>query len=411
MGTALRPAAGDAARAIVAAVRRQPTLRMPLQDTLGHVLADDVRATIPLPPWTNAAMDGYAVRGADIAIASATTPARLAVVGEVPAGASPQRTVGPGEAIRIFTGAPVPDGADSVVRQEDTDQGEPMVSVLSARDAGANIRRAGADLAPDALALQGGTIVGAHQLALLAALGISHATVHRKPRVAILVTGNELATASESEEVLAGRRLADANGPGLSALVSESGGLPVSLGIAPDDPTAIRTALEAAGDADLLITAGGISVGAHDHLPAVMKALGATLLVERVRMRPGGPTTFGLLPDRRPWLGLPGNPVSAMVTFELFGRPAIRTMLGDRTPFRTVSRFALHAPIRREPAVDLYVRVEFLPSDNGGLARARLTGPQGSGMLTSVARADGLVIVPAGSGELAAGSVVEGWEW
>jgi molybdopterin molybdotransferase len=399
--------ATEAANEIVAAVAVQPSLRVPLADARGHVLAEDVFASIPLPPWTNSAMDGYAVRGDDVRGATPEAPMQLRVVDAVRAGEFPRRSLGTGEAVRVFTGAPVPLGADTVVRQEDTDRGMTMVAIHRDRDAGANVRLSGADLAHGALALGAGASLGAHQLAVLAALGVAHPMVHRLPRIAVLATGDEIVSIDHPEDILAARKLADVNGPVLAALVHEAGGVAVSLGIVRDDPAELQERLNASDDFDMLITVGGVSVGDHDHVRDALAARGARTRFDRVRVRPGGPTVFGLLPDRRPWLGLPGNPVSAMVTFELFGRPAIRAMAGHRDPFRVVLRAILGADAKQDATLDQFVRCTFSPSAREGLPMARLTGPQGSGMLMSIVHADGLAIIPAGNATIPAGSMVD----
>lgn len=401
--------AGEAARDIVAVVPVQPPLRIPLIDSVGHVLAEDLTASIDLPPWTNAAMDGYAVRAKDIRGARHDAPVHLRVIGAIPAGAIPDRALRTGEAMRIYTGAPLPADADSVIRQEDTDRGADYVTVFDDRDAGANVRRAGGDLARGAPALPSGTVIGPHQLALLAALAVTHPMVHRRPRVGILATGDEVVSLDHPEEILASRRLADVNSPALAALVQQAGGVAVPLGLSPDDPAELQRVVLAADDVDLLITAGGVSVGDHDHVRSVMAACGVTTSFDRVRIRPGGPTTFGRFPPGRPWLALPGNPVSAMVTFELFGRPAVRAMSGHRDPFRPVTQVVLADDARRDPVLDQYLRCTFDAPEDGRMARATLTGPQGSGMLMSMARADGLVLVPAGEGAALAGAMARAW--
>lgn len=356
-------------------------------------------------------MDGYAVRAADVRGASAASPISLRVVEVIAAGDAVMRPLKGGEAMRIFTGAPVPPGADSVIRQEDSDRGIDEVVILNDRDAGANIRLAGGDLARGALALAAGTVIGPHQLGLLAALAVAHPVVHRKPRVGILAGGDELVSLDRREEILSGERLSDVNGPALRALVEAAGGVAVPLGLVADDPVALRSRIEAAQDVDLIITAGGVSVGDHDYVHQVMEALGVTPVVRRVRIRPGGPTAFGMLPDGRGWLALPGNPVSAMVTFELFGRPAIRTMMGQREARRPQILVILDEVVTADPVLDLYLRVTFTWAQDGGPPHARLTGPQGSGMLSSMARAEGLVVVNAGAGRVEAGSAVTGLVW
>jgi molybdopterin molybdotransferase len=386
----------EAARDIVAAVAVQPSLRMPLLDACGHVLRHDVLAAVALPPWTNAGMDGYAIRADDLHGASPTTPVRLHVIDSIAAGTVTTRSLGAGEAARIFTGAPLPPGADSVIRQEDTAREGATITILSDRDARANVRHAGGDLALGALALGAGTVLGPHQIALLAALAVAHPVVHRRPRVGILTSGDELVSLEHPDEILAARKQADVNTPALAALVQQAGGIAVPLGIARDNRQELHRLIEAADDIDLLITAGGVSVGDHDHIRAVMVAREVHTIFDRVRVRPGGPTAFGTFPDGRPWLALPGNPVSAMVTFELFGRPAIRRMAGYRNPFRRPMRAMLHDAVRPDATLDQYLRVSFTGDAGGGLPVAALTGAQGSGMLMSLARADGLVIIPAG---------------
>ena len=400
-----RHSVSEAASAIVASVGIQPSLRIPLADSVGHVLAEDVVAPIPLPPWTNAAMDGYAVRAADVLGASESAPISLRVVAAVTAGDRPANALNPGEAARVYTGAPVPANADSVIRQEDSDRGVDEVLIRNSRDIGANVRPAGGDLARGALALAAGTVIGPHQLALLAALAVAHPMVHRKPRVGILAGGDELVSLDRREEILSGERLSDVNGPALIALVEQAGGVPVSLGLASDDPAALRARIEAAQDVDLIITAGGVSVGDRDFVREVMAALGVRPVVQRVKIRPGGPTAFGVLPDGRGWLALPGNPVSAMVTFELFGRPAIRRMAGHVHVYRRTMRVVLDDVVHGDPVLDLYLRVVLTYPEEGGMPHARLTGPQGSGMLTSMARADGLVVIEKGEGRRERGDV------
>ncbi|MBA2293201.1 MAG: molybdopterin molybdotransferase MoeA [Gemmatimonadales bacterium] len=387
---------GEAQRIILGAAPVQPTLAMPLHDAIGRILAADVMAPFPLPPWTNAAMDGYAVRADDVRGASASAPVALRVVGHAPAGGAEQAMVEAGTAVRIFTGGRVPEGADGVVRQEDTDTDGVVVRVLNDRDAGANVRAAGGDLARGALALAAGTHVGPRQLALLAALGVSHPMVHRAPRVGVLSGGDEVVSLDDIDAIHRGDRLADVNGPALAALVADAGGVAESLGIARDNVDDIVARVRAAGACDAIITAGGISVGEHDHVHRAMAILGARELVSRVRVRPGGPTAFAVLPDGRPWLALPGNPVSAIVTFELFGRPMIRAMSGDSAPMPRLIAVMLEDAVKPDAVLDLYLRATLEWPSGGGVPRARLTGAQGSGILTSVARADALVVVPAG---------------
>jgi molybdopterin molybdotransferase len=339
-------------------------------------------------------MDGYALRAADVAGARADAPAVLRVVGTIAAGGAAEHAVGPGEAVRIMTGAPVPDGADSVVRIEDTDGGTDRVAVRNARDAGRNVRPRGEDLSRGAVAVAKGTPVGPAQLGVLASVGATQVDVHRRPRVGILSSGDELVDVDRFDEVVAGRRIVASNSYTLWALVRAAGAEPIDLGLVGDDPTAIRARIEQGlASCDVLLTSGGVSVGAFDFTREVVTALGAELRLWRVRMRPGAPIGFGMLRGS-PWLGLPGNPVSAMVTFELFARPALRRMAGHRLLFRRPVTVRLDEAITLAAPLTHFMRAIVTPTADGEPAPARLTGPQGSGLLTSMERANALVIVP-----------------
>ncbi|MGE5231215.1 MAG: molybdopterin molybdotransferase MoeA, partial [Deltaproteobacteria bacterium] len=258
-------AAAEAARRILADIRPQPPLRVPLDDALASVLAEDVVSPLDIPAWTNSAMDGYAARGADVRGASAAAPVRLRVVEQLPAGRFPTRALGPGEAARIFTGAPLPEGADSVIRQEDTDLGAKTVTILKDRDVGVNIRRAGEDIRKGQTVLRAGTALAPAHLGVLASLAVAHPLVRRRPRVAILGSGDEIVDVDQPEEILSGRKTASSNTHTLVALVRQAGGEPVNLGIARDTPESLRTHLTHALEADLLVTTAGISVGEHDY--------------------------------------------------------------------------------------------------------------------------------------------------
>lgn len=395
--------ARDAAEAVLASAKVQPALRMPLDDALGCILASDVTSPIDIPPWRNSAMDGYAVRADDVRGAGPETPLRLGVVEEVPAGAFPTRRVGPGEAVRIFTGAPLPEGADTVVRQEDTDRGRQVVTILSDRDAGANVRAAGEDVRRGDLVLTAGTAIGPAQVGVLASLAQSHPMVHRQPRVAILGGGDEIVDLDQPEEILAGRKIASSNTHTLVALVRLAGGVPVNLGIARDNPHSLREHLERAADCDLIVTSAGISVGEHDYVRTVLEAMGARMEFWRVRMRPGAPVGFGHLGDV-PWVGLPGNPVSTMITFELFVRPAIRRMRGAALPFRRGTPVRLAQAVMIRPRLQHFLRVVLSDGPDG--PEARLAGAQGSGILTSMVKANALLVVPEGQHETPVGATV-----
>jgi molybdopterin molybdotransferase len=382
----------EASERILADVRPLPIERVMLLDALGQVLAEDVVAPLTVPPWDNSAMDGYAVRAADITRASGATPITLPVHETIAAGEFATRPIEPGEAARIMTGAPLPEGADTVVRVEDTDGGTTTVEIRDARDAGKNIRYRGEDLREGDRVLAAGTPLGAAQLGVLASVGRANVDVHRRPRIAIMGSGDELVDIDGFHEALAGRKIVSSNSYTLHALVRDAGGEPVNLGVAPDIPDAMRERLERAAGCDLIVTSAGASVGEFDYTRDVVEALGAEMRFWRVRMRPGAPIGFGVL-GGMPWLGLPGNPVSAMVTFELFVRPVVRRMLGHTRLFRRPVPVMLEETVTIGARLTHFLRAVVRVRDDGTLG-ARLTGPQGSGILTSMARANALLVVP-----------------
>jgi molybdopterin molybdotransferase len=375
---------------------------VPLREALGRVLAEEVRAPLALPPWDNSSMDGYAVRADDVKSATPDNPVALRVVDTVAAGARTSRQVGPGEAIRIMTGAPVPRGADSVIRVEDTDAGVATVRITAARDAMRNIRPRGEDLAKgDVVASAGEELFPGH-IGLLASVGRADLRVHRRPRVAVLASGDELVDVDRFSEVLAGERIVTSNSYSLDAAVRQAGADAVSLGTVGDDPVAIRERL-AECDCDLLLTTGGVSVGEFDFTRSVLAELGATMRFWKVKIRPGAPVGFGLLKGT-PWLGLPGNPVSTLVTFELFARPAIRKMQGHARLFRAPVPVRLAEAVTIAAPLTHFLRA-IVREENGTLV-ARLTGPQGSGLLSSMARANALLVIPSESARIEAGASV-----
>lgn len=396
----------EAAARITAAFAPLATLRVPLTSALGAVLAEDAVSPVTLPHWDNSAMDGYAVIGEDIRGAAEDAPVDLPVVGTIPAGGQPERAIVRGEAMRIMTGAPMPAGADTVVRVEDTDGGTQRVRVLKARDAGKNVRKRGEDIVTGSVAIPAGTPIGAAQIGVLASIGMAEVPIHRRPRVVILGSGDELVELDGFAEVRAGRRIVSSNRHTLEALVRLNGGEPLSLGHAADSLEAVRALLEraAALRPDLIITTAGVSVGEHDHTRTAVEQLGSRLDFWRVRMRPGAPLGFGRVKDI-PWIGLPGNPVSAMVTFELYVRPAIRRMLGHRRVHRQPVRVVLEEPVSIGAKLTHFYRAIVAPRADGRLG-ARLTGPQGSGILTSMSLANALLIVPEDSSTVPAGETL-----
>jgi molybdopterin molybdotransferase len=381
----------EASERILAAINPLPAVALPLRDALGLVLAEDVVSPIEHPPWDNSSMDGYAVRAADVARAGKDAPVVLPVLETVRAGQRPSRSVEGGTAIRVMTGAPVPDGADSVIRVEDTDGGETRVAIRDARDAGRNVRPRGEDLRSGEVAVAGGTLIGPAQLGVLASVGAATVRVHRRPRVAILASGDELVDLDRFDEVRRGDRIVTSNSYTIGANVLAAGGEAIDLGIVRDDPASYAEHMAGAHGMDLLITSGGVSVGAFDFTKDVLQSLGAELHLWRVLMRPGAPLGFGTL-HGMPWLGLPGNPVSTMVTFELFARPVIRRLRGERQAFRKPIDVRLREDVSIAAPLTHFMRAIVEWED--GVAWARLTGPQGSGLLTSMSRANALLVVP-----------------
>ena len=394
----------EAAALIPGAPTPLPAEPTSLAESLGRVLATEIRSPITLPHATNSAMDGYAVRGGDVAGASETAPVTLRVLETVAAGAFPTRAVGAGEATRIMTGAPLPEGADSVIRVEDTDAGVSQVAIRKDRDVGKNFRLRGEDLVEGGVALPAGMPLGAAQLGVLASIGQSVVPTHRRPRVAILGSGDELVDLDRFDEVRAGRKIVSSNAYTLDALVRLTGGVPIGLGHAADTPNAMRALLQRAIDAapDLIVTSAGVSVGEFDHTRTALESLGAEMLISRVRMRPGAPIGFGRV-HGIPWIGLPGNPVSVMVTFELFVRPVIRRMLGHTRLHRRPVRVTLEEPVRIGARLTHFLRAIVTTQPDGTLT-ARLTGPQGSGILTSMSLANALLVVPEDRSEVPAGA-------
>lgn len=374
---------------------------MPVRDALDRVLGEDVASPLALPPWDNSSMDGYAVRAADLRGATAANPVALPVAGTVAAGAVESQLLGVGQAIRIMTGAPIPAGADSVVRVEDTDGGTVTVRIRSDRDAGRNVRPRGEDVTKGAIVATRGTRIGPALVGLLASIGRDAVQVFRRPRVAVLASGDELVDLDRFDEVLAGRKIVSSNSYTLQAALRRDGTEPMLLGIARDDPDEMAQRLRSC-DADMLLTIGGVSVGAHDHTRSVVSALGARMEFWRASIRPGAPIGFGML-GAMPWLGLPGNPVSALVTYELFARPALRKLQGYRLVHRQPVPVTVEEPITISAPLTHFLRAIVRVTPAGYVAS--LTGPQGSGILSSMAAANALLIVPPETPRIDAGRV------
>jgi molybdopterin molybdotransferase len=388
---------------ILATIAASSSELITLDDALGRTLAEDVRSPIDHPPWDNSAMDGYAVRGSDVAGATNDRPAQLHIVEKVPAGGFPSQQVRAGTTIRIMTGAPIPGGADSVIRVEHTQlSGDDVVMVVNDADIKRNIRPRGEDVRKNAVALTAGALLRPAEIGMLATVGAQQVNVSRRPRVAILSTGDELAELNDFDAVRAGQKIVNSNSHALAAAVRAAGGEPTLLGIARDERTSLLDKLQQGLRADMLVTSAGASVGEHDLVKDVLEELGMRTAFWRVRVRPGSPFSFGVA-NHVPVFGLPGNPVSALVTCELFVKPALRRALGRRSLYSPTVRVRVAERIVTKGALTHFLRVRLTRGDDGGWL-ARLTGPQGSGMISSLAQADGLLVVPEAVDELAANS-------
>jgi molybdopterin molybdotransferase len=375
--------------------------RVPLRESLGRTLAEDAAGAEPVPGFDNSAMDGFAVRGADTRSASADAPVSLTVVAESRAGHPAAPGLASGEAIAISTGAMLPEGADAVVRVEDTSGADGRVLVRTEAAPGSNIRRAGEDIAPGQAVLGRGTTIGPAELGVLASLGAAEPLCAVRPRVVVLCTGDELI---EPGEPVRPGSVRNTNCYAVPALAIEAGAEARTAGSIRDDAAATADALERALDADMTVICGGVSVGAHDHVRPALETLGVERAFWGVALRPGKPTWFGISGSGGLVFGLPGNPVSAMVTFILFGRLAIRALIGA-DPLATRATAFLETGYQKSPGRAHAVRCSLRPSSRGLLARP--TGAQGSHVLTSMLSADALAFFPSASEGAAAGEAVE----
>jgi len=386
---------------------------IPLSEAAGRVLYEGIRSRIDLPLFTNSSMDGFAVRASDVSNASQENPIKLTVIEDIPAGRTPTMSLNENETSRIMTGAPVPEGADAVIPVEDTDQYDPKsrstfdlpqkIKVFRSIKPGDYVRQKGEDVRQHDVVLEANIPLKPQELGIMAMLGIAEVPVFRKPKIAILSTGDELVPV---DEPLDPGQIHDSNAYTLSALIKRDFGIPEYLGIVPDDENSVREFLEtaAANRADLILTSAGVSVGVFDYVRTVVESDGE-LSFWRVNMRPGKPVAFGNFQDV-PFIGLPGNPVSAFVGYEVFVRPAILKLSG----LSEVPRYKVKA--RLEDGITSDGRESYLR----GILRyqygewvARLTGHQGSGNLLSLVHANALLIIPAGVKSLTAGSELDAW--
>lgn len=392
---------------------------LPILDSLGHVLAEDIKSAIDVPPLANAAMDGYAVLSQDTKGASQASPRLLRVIDTVMAGSISASRVVPGSAIRIMTGAPVPRGADAVTQFENTDEeqrkrsaaDQPIseVGILCEVEPGLNIRPAGEDIARGTVALRKGIVIRPAEIGLMASLGYSRVKVIRPPVVAVLATGDELV---EIDRPLPEGKIYNSNTYSIASLVKRYGGIPRILGIAQDREDSLVARLRLGLDADMLITIGGVSMGDYDMVKDVLASEGE-MVFWKVRVKPGKPLAFGRLKGTGkngtaksiPHLGLPGNPVSCMVSFELFARPALLKMMGKTGFAKPAVAAIMEDTVRNNEGRRIYDRAVVTRRD--GQYYARLTGPQGSGILTSMSRANGLVVIPEDIKQVKKGEVVQ----
>ncbi|MGA8862428.1 MAG: gephyrin-like molybdotransferase Glp [Gallionella sp.] len=387
----------NARNCVLESVGRLDAEPVRLEQSVGRVLAEDVRANRDLPPYDVSAMDGYALRSADLA----KLPATLAIIEDIKAGDLPTKILSPGQCARIMTGAPVPQGADAVIRVEETlALPDNRVQINAAVKPGNDIRVQGEGMRNGEVVLTAGTEITPGVVGVLATVKSAHVQVHRRPRVAILSTGNEL---EDMDDPVDPNKIPNSNSYALMAQVQALGIEPDLLGIARDDPAELEEYLQRGLRFDVLLVSGGTSVGVHDYVRPTIESLGVQMKFWRVAMKPGHPLAFGTTASSV-FFGLPGNPVSSMVCFEEFVAPALRRMMGHARLYRRTVTARLTHGIKHQPGRTEFVRVMLAKGDGGYAATS--TGAQGSGMLLSMARADGLMVVPAESAGIASGSIV-----
>lgn len=390
----------EALAIILSKIRVKGVEKIPIGQSLGRVLGEAIIAGRPHPPLDNSAMDGYALIAGDVQSASPGNPVRLEVSEDVAAGTLARETVRSGQAVRIMTGAPIPPGADAVVMVEDTEKDGGFVWVKDAAETGENIRRAGEDVQTGDVAVPKGVRIHPAHIGMMALAGRSHIYVGQRPSVAILSTGDEIV---DLDERPTGSRIYNSNGHMLAAQVRSAGAIPVYLGIASDNEEAIQEKFNCALKSDMAVSSGGVSVGDHDLVKSSLKKMGQETLFWKVAMKPGKPLAFGQI-DGTPIFGLPGNPVSAFVSFEQFVRPAIKKMMGAADLGNRVVQARLTRTIRKKTG-----RRHFLSSRiawDKGEYRVTPNTEQGSGILSSLASANGLLEFPEEAAEIREGELV-----
>ena len=390
----------------------------PILSCLGQVLAEDVYSSIDIPPLDNSAMDGFAVRAEDTYGVSKSWPKVFPVIGEVAAGAMPHKELEPGTAIRIMTGAPLPKGADAVVQFEDTDEGtrklphgnSSQIGILRQVQKGLNVRLRGEDIAKGAIILEKGIILRPSEIGVLASVGHSTALVIRRPIVSVLATGDELVDVAQP---LSPGKIHNSNTYTIAAQVLRYGGIPKILGIGRDSVESLNEKIGEGLDSDMLITSGGVSLGDYDIVKDVLAKRGE-IAFWTVCMKPGKPLAFGIIgggEKKVPHLGLPGYPVSSMVTFEQFARPVILKMMGKKNFTKPSIQAVIEDDVINTDGRRIFARA--IVTKQGGQYHASLIRPQGSGILTSMAKANGLAIIPENTKGVKAGDIIQvqmlGW--
>ena len=387
---------GKALRTVLEGMHRLGCEQVDLLEGLNRVVAEPIAAKRDHPPWDNSAMDGYAVRAED----TRRAPVVLRIIEEIRAGRLPTRSIHNGETSRIMTGAPLPRGADAVIRVEDTELKGKQVRILQTVAVGENIRMRGEDVMAGKMVISEGTLIGPAEVGMIASVGRGRISVYQRPRVAILATGDELVDIGDEPGP---HQIMNSNTYALAAQVKAAGGISVLLGIGRDNPKDLMDKLQAARNTDMILISGGVSVGKYDYVRKVLAELGARLFFHKVTMKPGHPLAFGVLRDR--WVfGLPGNPVSSLVTFEEFVRPSLLSMAGHEAIFRPTVQAILKEPYHKKDGKTHFVRAVVRQEE--GRYTVRTTGAQGSGMLTSMVKANGLIVIPEAVREIKAGQKV-----
>ena len=369
-------------------------------DTLGRVLGEDIYANRDIPPKSNSAMDGYALNSEDTMGASRETPLIFDVIEDIPAGYIPQKSIGFAEAARIMTGAPIPEGADAVVRVEDTEKAGNGVKIPAEAVQGQNVRFAGEDVKDGELVLSRGNIIRPAEIGMLASLGRSFVYVYQKPLVAILATGDELV---DIDGILSPEKIISSNSYSIAGQVIDCGGIPIQIGIARDTKDNLISKFKDAMRADIIVSSGGVSVGDYDFVKDVIKEIGVKVEFWQVAERPGKPLVFGTIEGKLVF-GLPGNPVSSMITFEQFVRPSILKMTGHNKIFRRAIKATLKEDIKKKEGLTYFIRAQVKYEE--GEFTVTTTGEQGSGILKSMVLANGIIVLPEDVTSVATGDEV-----